>query len=169
MYNCNHFPFVSGVSSLPMSVESLVMASFQCIDDPECMYCNICRLSFYNVSNKQAHFCGRPHTIELITTIESIVKRHKEGTLTGPIHSLFTPVVASVTDFISTTKDKVTKKLEGTSVTSTNVAVETRCEEKSESNNGISSCSSNKIDNHVRLMLRKKLLEETICTSNVNY
>ena len=61
------FSFVTGVSSLPMSVESLVMASFQCIDDPECMHCNICRLSFYNVSNKQAYFCGRPHTIGLIT------------------------------------------------------------------------------------------------------
>ena len=63
--------------------------------------------------------------------------------------------------------------MEGTSITSTNVVVETRCEEKSESNkiesnNGISSCSSNKIDNHVRLMLRKKLLGKTICTSNMN-
>ena len=136
-----------------MSIESLVMASFQCIDDPECMYCYMCRLSFYSASNKQAHFCGRPHTIELINTIEKIVKRHKEGRLTGPIHTLFTPVVASVTDFIS--EDKFTKKAEGirTSV------VETGHEEKGESN-GISSCSSNKIDNRVRLMLRKKLLED---------
>lgn len=49
-----------------------ILDSFREADNDE-LYCHVCQLPFTNTSSKQAHFCGRPHSAEVIKKIFSVL------------------------------------------------------------------------------------------------
>lgn len=61
-----------------------ILDSFREADNDE-LYCHVCDLPFTNTSSKQAHFCGRPHSAEIIKKLFSVlgctnhVKRGRRG------------------------------------------------------------------------------------------
>ena len=143
-----------GLSESQPSVESLIGLSFKSLDDDNCLYCPICRLSFFNIHGKQSHFCGRPHVMELVTRLEDIERKRKEGWVleTCDEELLFgrpdlrgVPVDEHTRNrFISETQKSVGLN-EGNIHRKDNVTV-------SEKRN-------KQCDEDVRLLLRKKLLE----------
>ena len=42
-------------------------------DDDTSLYCNLCHISFCNLSRKHYHFCGRPHTEELLSKLKKMI------------------------------------------------------------------------------------------------
>ena len=126
------------------------------------MHCTMCQLSFFNSSCKQAHFCGRPHLMELIKKLEAIIKRHNGGLSCPKATQL--PITVTTTTTTTTTANTTTahrnicqerrviskvavssqQKNECTAVSSTDSVVDKR------------HCSD---DENVRLLLRRKLLE----------
>ena len=149
--------FVPGVSDFPLSLESLILSSFNCLDDNECMHCTVCQLSFFNTSCKQSHFCGRPHLLELIKKLEAVVKRHNKN---GVLSNCLTVKVPKVTNPITVTPTSVGRIVQEKRicVASLDSHRSVQKDESSRVNGGAD--EKNQSDNEdVRLMLRRKLLE----------
>ena len=47
------------------------------------MECNLCNISFCNMYRKKSHFCGRPHSKQLLLKLMTIIRHklnNKQGT-----------------------------------------------------------------------------------------
>lgn len=73
----------SGLALQEPSIRSTIQWAFDGVDNDASLQCQLCSMNFSSVKTKMAHFCGKPHSQELLMKLQDYVVAQSQLTNCG--------------------------------------------------------------------------------------